>query len=223
MDADIVAYRSAYSGENESLAIDKVDELMTYIIDKTLVFSSGNDYTSFLTGKGNFRYDIAVTAEYKGNRKKTEKPIFLEACRNHIVENWNGVVITGQEADDAIGIAATESDPETTVVASIDKDMKQLPCWHFNFTTGEYSFVTPDEGNRSFYKQILTGDTADNIKGLYRVGPVKAEAILGNARTPQELYKVVLDAYDGNTDRVLENGRLLWLRRSEGQMWEPPE
>lgn len=223
VDGDIIAYRAAFSGETERLAMAKVDDLMTFIIDKTLVFSTGNDYTSFLTGKGNFRYDVAVTAEYKGNRKKTERPIFLDACRERIVDRWNGVVIEGQEADDAIGIAATNSDPETTVIASIDKDMKQLSCWHFNFSTGEYAFVTPDEGNRSFYKQMLTGDTADNIKGLHRVGPAKAEKILGDSKTPQELYKSVLDAYDGDTTRVLENGRLLWLRRSEGQMWEPPE
>lgn len=223
VDADIVAYRSAFSGDTERLAKNKVDDLMTFIIDKTLVFSSGNDYTSYLTGKGNFRYDVAVTVEYKGNRKKTEKPIYLDACRNHVVDKWNGVVINGQEADDAIGIAASKGDPETTVVASIDKDMLQIPCWHFNFSTGEYTFVTPESGNRSFYKQILTGDRADNIVGLQGVGPVKAEKILGDSKTPQELYKAVLDAYDGDTTRVLENGQLLWLRREEGQMWEPPK
>lgn len=223
VDADIVAYRSAFSGDTERLAKNKVDDLMTFIIDRTLVFSSGNDYTSYLTGKGNFRYDVAVTVEYKGNRKKTEKPIYLDACRNHVVDRWNGVVINGQEADDAIGIAASKSNPETTVVASIDKDMLQIPCWHFNFSTGEYTFVTPESGNRSFYKQILTGDRADNIVGLQGVGPVKAEKILGDSKTPQELYKAVLDAYDGDTTRVLENGQLLWLRREEGQMWEPPK
>ncbi len=32
----------------------------------------------------------------------------------------------------------------------------------------------------------------------------------------------VVKAYDGDEGRVLENARLLWLRRYENQMWEPP-
>jgi len=39
----------------------------------------------------------------------------------------------------------------------------------------------------------------------------------------KELYEAVVKAYDGDEGRVLENARLLWLRREEGQMWQPPE
>ena len=73
-------------------------------------------------GKGNFRYDIAVTAEYKGNRKDVEKPQHLEAIRKHMIKNWEAIVSKGEEADDLIGIAATEGGKESIVV-SIDKDM----------------------------------------------------------------------------------------------------
>jgi hypothetical protein len=37
------------------------------------------------------------------------------------------------------------------------------------------------------------------------------------------LYKACVDAYDGDEERVLENAQLLWLRRYEGQTWEPPK
>ncbi len=74
----------------------------------------------------------------------------------------------------------------------------------------------------SFYKQILTGDAADNIIGLQGIGPVKADKLLNELITEEELYAACVAAYDGDEERVLENARLLWLRRSEGQQWQPP-
>jgi len=226
IDGDIIAYRAAFSVGDLGYTWEveaKVDDLMDYIIGETLVFSSGTDYTTYLTGRNNFRHDIAVTAEYKGNRKSTPKPVMLADARRYLVDSYRGVVINGQEADDAIAIAATKNDPETTVVASIDKDMLQIPCWHFNFVKGEWTFVEPSDGTKFFYKQILTGDAADNIKGLLRVGPVKADKLLEGLTEEKDLYEAVVKAYDGDKGRVLENARLLWLRREEGQMWQPPE
>jgi len=226
IDGDIIGYRAAFSVGDLGYSWEveaKVDDLMDYIIGETLVFSNGSDYTTYLTGRNNFRNDIAITAEYKGNRKSVPKPVLLSDARRYLVDNYQGVVINGQEADDAIAIEATKNDPETTVVASIDKDMLQIPCWHFNFVTGKWTFVEPDAGTKFFYKQILTGDAADNIKGIFRVGPVKADKILEGLTNEKDLYQAVVKAYDGNEARVLENARLLWLRREEGQMWEPPK
>ena len=70
--------------------------------------------------------------------------------------------------------------------------------------------------------KIFINHAADNIKGIYRVGPVKAAKILEGCSTEQELYDACVKAYDGDLDRVLENARLLWLRRYEGEMWMPP-
>jgi len=70
--------------------------------------------------------------------------------------------------------------------------------------------------------RILTGDRVDNIEGIRGIGPVKADKILKDCTTERELYEACIKAYDGNTDRVLENGKLLWLRRKPNQMWQPP-
>lgn len=226
VDGDIIAYRAAFSVGDLGYPWEveaKVDDLMDYVIGETLVFSSGSDYTTYLTGKNNFRHDIAVTAEYKGNRKSSSKPAMLPDARRYLVESYRGRIINGQEADDAIAIEATRNDPDTTVVASVDKDMLQIPCWHFNFVTGAWTFVDEASGRKSFYKQILTGDAADNIKGIFKVGPVKADKILDGITEEKDLYEAVVKAYDGDKERVLENARLLWLRREEGQMWQPPE
>ena len=51
---------------------------------------------------------------------------------------------------------------------------------------------------------------------------MKAEKLLDGATTEQEMYERCINAYSGDVDRVIENARLLWLRREEGQLWEPP-
>lgn len=223
VDGDIVAYRAAFSTQDlfPEDARRKVDDLMLHILGETLVFYTSCDYEVFLTGQGNFRYDIAKAAPYKGNRKDVAKPVHLSLCRDYLVDKWGAIVSEGEEADDLIAIAATEYGPDT-VVASIDKDMLQIPCKHFNFSTGVWSDVSEFEGLKFFYKQILTGDRADNIMGLYRVGPVKAEKMLEGCDDEESLWDAVLKAYDGDLDRVVENARLLWLRRKEGQLWQPP-
>lgn len=225
IDGDIVAYRAAFATQDGSYedAIGKVDELIGYILTDTidLPFPSQSDFEVFLTGKTNFRFDIAKSHPYKGNRKDVEKPIHLYATREHLIDSYSAIVSDGEEADDLISKRAASLN-YNCVVASIDKDMLQIPCWHFNFGRGEWSKVSEFEGLKFFYSQILTGDRADNIIGLYKVGPVKAEKLLQDCNTEGDLWEAVLKAYDGDLERVVENARLLWLRRQEDELWTPP-
>lgn len=223
IDGDIIAYRAAFSTQDllPKDAEEKVDDLIHYILSETLMFPSPSDYKVYLTGKDNFRFDIAKSFPYKGNRKDNEKPIHFYHVREYLVDEWGAIVSKGEEADDLIAIEATRLGPDT-VVASVDKDMLQIPCKHFNFTNGNWNDVSEWEGLKFFYTQILTGDRADNIVGLYRVGPVKAKKMLEGCETEEDLWQQVLKAYDNDIDRVIENARLLWLRRREGELWEPP-
>lgn len=222
IDGDIVAYRAGFSS-NDLTAKDaelKVDELISTILSDTEGFADDN-YEVYLTGKGNFRFDIAKTLEYKGNRKDAAKPIHLPHVREYMITKYKATVSEGEEADDLIAIEATKFGM-TTVVASIDKDMLQIPCYHYNITRRELSAVGEFTGLKYFYSQILTGDKADNIKGLYRCGPVKANKILDECDTEIKLWNTCVEAYEGDADRVIENARLLWLRREKDQLWEPP-
>ena len=227
IDGDTLAYRAAYSCQDQTVddAIEMVDDLLFNVIREVYWDADPDeledDMKIFLTGKGNFRYDIAVTHPYKGNRKGTEKPEHLEPIRKHMVKHWSAILSNGEEADDLIGIWSTTYGP-TTIVASIDKDMLQLPCHHYNPNRRTWTEVSEFEGLKFFYTQMLTGDTADNIVGLYGIGPKKAEVLLAGAETECDMYLRVLQAYGEDAERVLENGRLLWLRREEGQLWEAP-
>ncbi len=224
VDGDPFAYRAAFSCEDESEeeALAKVDSVLDDALNEVMWEVSENNYQIFLTGKGNFRYDIAVSHEYKGNRKGVEKPAHLQAIRQHMIDNWSAIVSKGEEADDLLGIWATAYGPNATII-SIDKDMLQIPCHHYNPNKKTFTTMSEREGSKFFYTQILTGDKADNIIGLYGIGPKKAEKLLADSVTDEEMYEECLRAYGGEEDRVIENARLLWLRRYEGQLWEPPK
>lgn len=226
VDADIIGYRIAFACKDEGITTAKhtlnsyIADILMCGVDNTFDGCYVDQWKLFLTGKDNFRNNIAITAVYKGNRT-APKPEHLPALRQHMMQEWGAVVVEGQEADDAIAIAAT-SFKEECVIASVDKDLDQIAGWHYNFVKKQGYHITAEEGMRSFYKQILTGDAADNIIGLQGIGPVKAEKILDALVTEEELYAACVAAYEGDEERVLENAKLLWLRRSEGQQWQPP-
>lgn len=223
IDGDVLAYRASFSAQDKPFfkAKAKIDELMSYILEKTVLFSNGNDYTVCLTGKTNYRNEVAVTHPYKGNRVKGNPPEHLAPIREYLKDNYGAVTSVNEEADDLMSKGLT-LDPENNVIASIDKDMLQVTGWHFEFAKNITRYTDDIFGRRFFYKQILTGDNIDNIKGLWRVGPAKADKIIGDTTDEQELYQKVLDAYNGDAERLLENARLLYLRRDDGELWLPP-
>jgi hypothetical protein len=224
VDSDIIAYRIAFACKNESVTTARrtVDKYVTDILLR--VDHDDRFYDSwrlYLTGKDNFRLEIAKTAVYKGNRTAPKPPHHKE-LREHLVSEWGAVVYNGIEADDAIATDATEIG-DSCIMASVDKDFDQIKGWHFNFVKNKHYYVDDAAGMRFFYRQILTGDSADNIMGLYNVGNKRADVMLGEAVDEKDLYNICVEAYDGNEDRVIENARLLWLRRYKDQIWNPPK
>ena len=220
IDADVVCYRIACSTEeeNEKIAISRC----AYFIESMLWEDLENveTYQCYLTGKDNFRNDIAKTAPYKGNRT-TPKPKHLQLLRDYLVSSWDAKVSVGQEADDSIAIEHVARNYES-IIASIDKDFLQLRGNHWNFVKKEMTFVTEEEALLNFYRQVLTGDRVDNIIGLKGIGPVKADKILNGCESAAEMYTACVEAYGGSEERTIENCRLLWLRREADQLWQPP-
>ena len=219
IDADSLCYAVGFSSNDteEPIAISRLEETMTELCMDV----DCQDYKGFLTGKGNFRDTVAVTAPYKGQRV-SEKPVHLQALRDHLVNSWGFEVVNGIEADDAVGIAAYAVPEDESIMVHIDKDLNQFRGWHYNYRKKEKYHVSEFEGLTAFYTQILTGDRIDNIIGLKGIGPVKAKRILEECTNENELYQAVLKAYEGDQQRVLENGQLLWLQRSPNQVWTLP-
>jgi DNA polymerase-1 len=232
-DGDVLVYRCAWAEKDsdEQTAKLKLDELIGHIIEEVDPWGTTNYRKFFLTGKGNFRNDIAKTAVYKGNRKDTEKPPHFSALREHLIFKYDALVTEGCEADDAIGIHANYYGYNRVVIVSIDKDFEQIPTTIFNPMHWTWKTVDSWEATKNFYKQILMGDRVDNIIGIYGIGPKKAEKLLEGCDSEKALYNACVWAYADSiqdlnevdpAERVLENARLLWIRRYPGEMWEPP-
>jgi hypothetical protein len=219
IDGDIIGYRIGFSTEeeNEKIVISRVATFVETMLWEDL---EAETYQGYLTGKDNFRNDIARTAPYKGNRT-APKPKHLQLIRDYLVSAWDFQVSVGQEADDSIAIEHVSRNYES-IIASIDKDFLQLKGKHWNFVKKEFTEVTEEEALLNFYLQVLTGDRVDNIIGLKGIGPVKAKQKLEGCESAADMYSACVEAYNGEEERVIENCRLLHLRRTENEMWEPP-
>lgn len=217
-----------------SHAANNVKQLMLKIRDGIGAAS----YKGYLTGSGNFRETLATIQVYKGNRDPTLKPYHYKALKEYMLENLGAMIVNGYEADDAIAIEHMRYykpnqtyEEARTVIATIDKDLNMIPGWHYNFQQNRCFHVTEDEGLRSFYSQLLTGDATDNIGGIYKVGPVKAAKILQPCVSELDMYEAVVKAYkEGFPDlteeqvlaRIKENGQLLWIFKKENDIWQVP-
>ena len=216
IDGDIVTYRAGFSRHTECLmtAHGTVDTIIEDMLEKL----QEDNFEVYITGTGNFRDEVAVTAPYKGNRKSI-RPEFYKEIRQHLMSYYSAIVTEGEEADDAIAIDATTYGDDC-IIASIDKDFDQVPGWHFNFVKNKKYYVTEEEGMLNFYTQFLVGDVIDNIKGVKGIGPVKAKKLLSECTTAAEMFAVCVDKL--GHERAIENGTLLHLRRVEGEVWAPP-
>ena len=181
-------------------------------INSILDATDAEDYIIYLSGKDNFRYKIAVTAPYKGNRDVTHRPTYYKEIKEYLVKYHRAEVVDGIEADDAMGFNQTP----TTIIASLDKDLDMIEGWHYNWRKNKKYYVGKDTAIKTFYLQLLTGDPTDNIIGLKGIGPKKAAKALSDCQDEEEMFNVVLCMYDGDYDRVIENADLLWIMQEEG-------
>ena len=99
VDADIIAYRAAYSAKDESevQARGTVDDICSGIMYDCFYpydYSLEDDTFFYLTGSNNYRMDIAKINPYKGTRKK-EKPDHLKATRDQLKIRWLAEVVEG--------------------------------------------------------------------------------------------------------------------------------
>lgn len=216
IDGDICTFRAAFSAEDEDeayIACGRVNQM----IDEMLAATGADEYEVWLTGEGNFRY--RVFPEYKANRLTAKRPKWEKEVRAYLISHWDANVSTGCEADDMLGVRATELGNQATI-ATIDKDLDMIPGKHYNFVKKELYNVTPEKAIYNFYYQCLVGDTADGIKGVPGIGPKKAARILEVCESEREMYDAVREAY-GMDEAFEMNAKVLWIWRKQNDIWKP--
>lgn len=195
---------------------------------------------TYLTNKGSFRE--VIDPEYKVNRKDIRRPKHLNAAKDYLRSKHSAVTRPGElEADDLLAIRMTywQERGYTPICVSIDKDLKQVPGWHWDFVKKELTYVTELEGTQSFYRQLLTGDSTDGIIGIKGCGPKTAEKAINGLIDEYEMYKECMSRwlkfmkqFKGESEddwitrvvtRMHLNGRLLYLLRHEDEHWQRPK
>ena len=218
-----------------------VEGMLETAINKIVQLSGSTDYVCYLSGKTNFRTTSAKYQEYKANRKDSVKPVHYQFIRDCITDNHPMILSENCEADDLLAIdlyrefqKADASDERLdceVILCTIDKDLRNVPGWHYNIHHREIDWVLPVDADMHFAMQLLTGDRVDNIPGLSffsegtkKVGPATAKKFLDGAVTKQELYEAVCEAYQtwaGKDwhDKLDNSGLLLWMQRDHDEVF----
>jgi 5'-3' exonuclease len=180
IDADVIVYNVGF--QTEDLEFEDAKIRTDLFINTILEETGATHFRLFLSDSkdNNFRY--GVCPNYKANRTQP-KPKWYEEIKEYLITEHGATIAYGMEADDALGINQSEN----TILCSIDKDLDQIPGKHYKWAIwrngeiikpSELYEVTEYNGRSFLWQQMLIGDTADNIKGIPRIGKVKAERLL---------------------------------------------
>lgn len=228
IDADSIVYRQGFAADSWAKSIwpeshttvnylDKALSLVDYAIDRieNVWFPDRENSWIVLSGDNNFRKELATIKPYKGNRK-AEKPKYYNEIREYML-SIGAEMVDGIEADDRIAHIQCK-DLENTCIVTIDKDLNMIPGWKFNPTKETFKYVTDTQAYISFFRQMLEGDTTDNIPGIYGIGPAKAAKAIPDDISRDEGVEIVrrayTEAYKGSAEEALiEIAGLLWMQR----------
>lgn len=207
---------------NHNTAIDYLEEIISWaqahVSDASILLAFGV--------RDSFRYQ--VWKDYKGDRRAMRRPAGLGELYDQVKEMHPWMCLPRLEADDVVGVLAT---PGKDVILSKDKDMNTLPGLHL--TSEGIAQVSEMEGDRNFFIQCLAGDATDGYPGCPGIGLKKAATMLAGCTTPQEMWAVVLAAYEkaglreehaltmARCARILRPGEYD-MEKQEPCLWTPP-
>lgn len=195
-----------------------INEVLEKIQDPIIFCFSGKSFNTF-------RYHLAVEKEYKGNRPYKED---YEGASDDALEfvqmtisKYNSLVFADLEADD---IVSALQDPATTYIASKDKDLKQVPGFHYNWSTNTIYEISKEEALRHLCYQLVRGDTTDNIPGMKGIGDDKANKFFNRIgdnvkEYPEKILGYYCDTYGifNGMEMFAEMLLLLKMRTARGE------
>lgn len=254
IDADILLYEVGFAAEASKDGVissfDSVAEMLdSRVANICAMVNATSEPVMYLTGRGNFRFDIAKRTPYK--MRPGKKPFHYHNLKAYVQGKYSYVQSIGMEADDEMALEQTRRRGDT-IICTRDKDLRAVPGWHYGWEVGNQASFGPSiveefgklklsndrkslkgEGLLFFYAQCLTGDRVDTIPGLDGVGAVGAFNVLDGCTSTSDAFKRVLEAYRGvygdkAEEQLLEQGRLLWMTRYLDEwgnpiLWEFPD
>lgn len=179
-----------------------------------------------------FRRDVCAT--YKSNRKDVRKPIVHGPLRDLLLSDYDTILREKLEADDVLGILATQPTSERRIIVSVDKDFRGVPCslYRTSDAAPTVETISAQEAQRFHALQCLTGDRTDGYVGIPGCGPATAAKMLEGVATA-DLWPTIAGAYEKaglSTDLALTNARLARIlqwgdyntKTGAIKLWTPP-
>lgn len=217
IDADYLAYKSCAACEDEvdfgddvivvtsrfSQVLDMFQRELMSIAECMGMF---DDFILFFSSPTNFRKKIYP--DYKGHRNR-KKPCGYKRLLNWCGDNYITIMVDGLEADDALGVYATDPIELEAghILVSPDKDMRQIPGQLFDLTN-PVTEITKEEGDRWHLIQTMSGDQTDGYAGVPGIGIKRAAALLDSKGCS---WDTVLDTFldkEMTEEDALRNARL---------------
>ncbi len=212
IDADYIVYKSCAAAETEvdfgddvilvtsnySDAYSATKRELTKLKDQ---FGSFSTLILFFSDTKNFRKKILP--EYKGHRNR-KKPCGYKRVISQLKTEFEVIIMPTLEADDAMGIYATQN--PGNIIVSPDKDMRQIPGDIYNLD--ERFTITREQGAKWHLIQTLAGDQTDGYSGVPGIGVKRAEVLFNKKGYS---WKTVVEAFedkDLTEEDALINARL---------------
>ena len=230
IDADIIAYMSAAGNEqnidwgdgvtshhadfdaSKEKAADEIAYLVTHLKADHALICLSDDFENFRNG---------VWAPYKKNRVSSRRPEHLYDMKEWLTDNYDTRWTATLEADDVMGILATEPHDGERIIVSEDKDMRTIPAlvYHPHRPKNGVMKITELDATRFLFWQTICGDPTDGYPGVKGVGkgsPFATDVL--EAEDELEAWEHVLDAYQSkgkpesdaviqcNLARILKHG-----------------
>ena len=164
----------------------------------------------------------AISPEYKANRRSKPKPIGYKGLRDEFLNSDLEVFMHDEiEADDALGLLATKLKTihEPYAILSGDKDLRQV-AGRRKWIDQEEEYVSVQEAERTFWVQVLAGDSTDNVPGCPGYGKISAEKATKDwdMTKPKENWAKVVALYakkGKDSEFALQQARLVRILRDE--------
>lgn len=209
---DGLIYRWAYKAEGEAILDETMSKLSkTFDTDDFIVF-----LTEVTPMTPNWR--DKVFPDYKAHRQKLERPQLLAHLRGYLRNKYGAESVPGLEADDLLGMTATNGKHADPIIVTIDKDLRCIPgkfhkLGHVVDGLPVVDIITEEAANRWHMTQTLSGDRVDGYFGCPGLGKTRADRLMANP--------VVLHPQNGVVTRGPRKGETTtkWVSQPTTDIW----
>ena len=162
----------------------------------------------------NFRKKLNPT--YKANRASSDRPVYLYECKDWLAASYQSIGYPTLEADDVMGILASEPCSDERIMVAEDKDMLTIPGKLFRPHRTEQGILTITEAEADWFHmyQTLAGDATDFYPGCPGVGSKTAEELLNSMQKVVPVYREITRGKNKGSVKTT------WNKAEASSFWE---